>query len=269
MSTEIINSFVSAATTLHNLFENGEIGQFSCFLGSPEMCRAIASLEALEWLKNEYSGNMIEAAMPDKVNDYYRGAINKCKELCPYGFCEIKYEHTEGQTPWPIPEGWIEKYMKIDYKACVAAWPIMREKERGKIDSSDAYEYLCAAHSYQNDIAKAIAKLIEWWYTIEPSRTLELLAQYPKANTPEAQKYFAIAIDKGYMIETANGYEWKRPEGRGKWAALGYFLSRVYYPIPEKEMQYLFGKNRLGQAARDSATPHMLEIEKDIFGDER
>lgn len=73
-----------------------------------------------------------------------------------------------------------------------------------------------------------------------------------EVNTPRAQKYFAKAIEAGYMKKTEQGFEWLFGGSRGK-VRLGYFLLKVYCPtnteaLPETELNILFGKTRIGSA---------------------
>lgn len=69
-------------------------------------------------------------------------------------------------------------------------------------------------------------------------------------STERAKKYFARAVEAGYMIKTTTGYKWTNLEANGGKAQLGYFLDKVYNPdrtktIPYKALEKLFGVDRL------------------------
>lgn len=79
-------------------------------------------------------------------------------------------------------------------------------------------------------------------------------------NTDRAKKYFAKAIEAGYMTPNGNNYKWTFGNRRGKKAALGYFLMKVYDPdqtqqIPFQALERLFGEKRL-----DSTISAMLSV---------
>ena len=75
----------------------------------------------------------------------------------------------------------------------------------------------------------------------------------PEIMTERAKKYFAKAIEAGFMEQRGNGYKWTFRNGqRGAKAALAHFLESVYSPdksspqiIPFKALERLFGVNRL------------------------
>lgn len=255
MKTDVINSIVEAATALHNALENAIRGQIWGFCWGGGTTEHLAALRRLNELANEYTSNMLEAQEPARVKDYYRRQIEHCKALCPYPDC--------GFYRTPI----------IDATKCVLAAAIdsaAKMHKRDCSDEEDKEEYLVRAYQYQSEFVGRIAALADWWQTIEPRRRLERLAEHPQANTEQAQKYFARAIDKGFMTETSTGYRWLRPEppARGSKAALAYFLGQVYGNYtPDKELEALFGFNRLGDAGLKSKTPQASIIDKEIFGD--
>lgn len=264
MNTEVINSMVEAATALRSLFDaalaeaadieynsNGEIrakaSRLSELCFSDWITRHYTQLGRLNELKNEYSSNVLTAPEPARVKEYYRQQIQRCKELCPYADGENMLE--------PVIEKLAERCKgKKGYKVIA--------------DDDEKQEYLWRAADRQQVFARRTAAIADWWNTIEPSPGLKPLAAYPMANTERARKYFAKAILAGMMMETSTGYKWLLPEGRGNKAALAYFLGRVYKDnyTPDKELEALFGYSRLGQAARNSATPYATEIDK-IFDD--
>jgi hypothetical protein len=72
-------------------------------------------------------------------------------------------------------------------------------------------------------------------------------------DTERARKYFARAVEVGYMTPTGTGYKWKFGGERGCLARLGYFVERVYCPtnteqIPEQSINKLFVVNRIASA---------------------
>ena len=73
----------------------------------------------------------------------------------------------------------------------------------------------------------------------------------PEIMTERAKKYFAKAIEAGFMEQREYGYKWTFRNGqRGAKAALAYFLKSVYSPdnlrtIPFKALEQLFWVKRL------------------------
>jgi hypothetical protein len=72
-------------------------------------------------------------------------------------------------------------------------------------------------------------------------------------DTERARKYFARAVEVGYMTPTGTGYKWKFGGERGCLARLGYFVERVYCPtnteqLPEQSINKLFVVNRIASA---------------------
>lgn len=83
--------------------------------------------------------------------------------------------------------------------------------------------------------------------------TPDLLRLPDGLNTDRARKYFARAVEVGYMKPTATGYKWEYGGKRGALARLGYFVERVYCPtnteqLPEQVVNKLFGVERIGSA---------------------
>lgn len=250
MRTAVINSIVEAAKVLHDTLEKairGQIWYIWDFCCGRHITDNLMALRRLNELTDEYTSNMLEAQEPARVKDYYRRQIERCKGLCPYQDC--------GLYGTPI----------IDKTKCVLRYVIERMN-----DDDDKEFYLPLAYQYQSEFVSRIAALADWWQTIEPRRRFECLERCQQANTARAQKYFARAIDKGFMAETSTGFKWLVPEGRGNKAALAYFVGKVYPEnyTPDKELEALFGYSRLGKAKSVSATPQASIIEKEIFGDE-
>lgn len=96
-------------------------------------------------------------------------------------------------------------------------------------------------------------------------------------DTDRARKYFARAIEIGYMAATATGYKWEFGGKRGSLARLGYFVERIYCPtnteqIPEQSINKLFGVNRIASAITQLHTAKKpqkwrAEIDNKIFFD--
>lgn len=278
MNKSIIDKMVIAAEYVNKVIEAGRLGDFggsNCrFWYDGSIMSHLDCLNALEGLKNEYECNKIEAAgaaNPESaelaLKSYYRAQIKKCSNLCPYEDCGIFASKGAEPTPWPVSPEWLNNAFNNEMQQqskCALAWPIMRALNKCTIDASTASELLVKAYQAQSEFVGFVASLVQWWQDVEQSYKPKLLSQYPKANTKKAQKYFGKAIDKGFMEETATGYKWliPRQEARGNKAALAYFLSKIYYPIPESELDVLFGTKRIGQASRASRTPLTDEIDK-------
>lgn len=84
---------------------------------------------------------------------------------------------------------------------------------------------------------------------IQPILSQSSLVLPDNLNTDRARKYFARAVEFGYMESTATGYQWLF----GGLAQLGYFVERVFCPnntehLPEQDINRLFGVNRIGSA---------------------
>lgn len=72
-------------------------------------------------------------------------------------------------------------------------------------------------------------------------------------DTDRSRKYFARAVELGYMKPNGSGYKWVFCGKRGGLARLGYFVERVFCPtnteeLPEQAINTLFGVNRIGSA---------------------
>lgn len=96
-------------------------------------------------------------------------------------------------------------------------------------------------------------------------------------DTNRARKYFARAIEAGFIIDIETGYKWIMGEARGTIARLGYFVEKVYCPtntesLPEKAINDLFGVSRIGSAItqlHNARKPQKwrAEIDEKIFYD--
>lgn len=75
-------------------------------------------------------------------------------------------------------------------------------------------------------------------------------------DTPNARKYFARAIEKGYMVADGDKFRWLGTGDKGPVSQLAYFLGKVYNyvftfkgnagdPFPEDSLNALFGVKRL------------------------
>ena len=83
--------------------------------------------------------------------------------------------------------------------------------------------------------------------------TTEGVKMPEELNTDRARKYFARAIECGYMKPIANGYKWEFGGKRGALARLGYFLYKTLCPtnteqIPQQAVNRLFGVKRIDSA---------------------
>ena len=110
-----------------------------------------------------------------------------------------------------------------------------------------------------------VCGLLESKLTDEQHTGQQSTAQ-PDIMTERAKKYFAKAVEAGYMTKTESGCKWIFLNGgRGAKAALAYFIQKVYSPdvtkpqsIPYKALQNLFGVKRL-----DSAINGLLNVKKE------
>ena len=89
----------------------------------------------------------------------------------------------------------------------------------------------------------------------EPTDTAkEIVNSLPEElNTDRVRKYFARAVECGYMKPIGNGYKWEFGGKRGALARLGYFLYKTLCPtnteqIPQQAVNRLFGVNRIDSA---------------------
>lgn len=72
-------------------------------------------------------------------------------------------------------------------------------------------------------------------------------------NTDKAKKYFARAIEAGYMTRDKNGYKWKYGGNKGQ-IRLGYFCYKVFdQPRPISRLEELFGVNRLSASITNAS----------------
>lgn len=105
----------------------------------------------------------------------------------------------------------------------------------------------------------------------------------PDLDTERARKYFARAVEVGYMKPTASGYKWEFGDNRGAKARLAYFVERIYCPTATdkiradkiRQLQQLFEVERLDRAIQQNADTGKskavmkwrAEIDKNIFCD--
>ena len=72
-------------------------------------------------------------------------------------------------------------------------------------------------------------------------------------NTDKAKKYFARAIEAGYMTRDKNGYKWKYGGNKGQ-IRLGYFCYKVFdQPRPISRLEELFRVNRLSASITNAS----------------
>lgn len=90
-------------------------------------------------------------------------------------------------------------------------------------------------------------------------------------NTERARKYFARAVEGGYMEETKSGHKWKTKQAR-----LGYFIHKAYdSPRPFTSLERYFNLSRLSasttqasyEAKRADVIQWRAEMDKIIFFD--
>lgn len=87
-------------------------------------------------------------------------------------------------------------------------------------------------------------------------------------DTERARKYFAKALDDGFMKKTDKGYEWIYGENKGQ-IRLGYFCSKVYpkedyIQRPINVLEELFGVNKLSASISRAETmePKRADVRK-------
>ena len=97
----------------------------------------------------------------------------------------------------------------------------------------------------------------------------------PELDTEEARKYFAKAINIGYMKKEGNGYRWLFGGNKGQ-VRLGYFCNKVYTrPRPINKLEQIFGVKKLSasitnadiEATRADVKKWRDEIDSNIFKD--
>lgn len=94
-------------------------------------------------------------------------------------------------------------------------------------------------------------------------------------NTDKAKKYFARAIEAGYMTRDKNGYKWEYGGNKGQ-IRLGYFCYKVFdQPRPINCLEALFGVKKLSSSITNAsykpntagANRWRKEIDNKIFYD--
>lgn len=94
-------------------------------------------------------------------------------------------------------------------------------------------------------------------------------------DTEQARKYFARALEAGYMRNEGKGYKWLYGGNRGQ-ARLGYFCNKVYpHPRPINKLEEIFGVKKLSSsitnadndAIRADVKKWRNEMNNDIFND--
>ena len=94
-------------------------------------------------------------------------------------------------------------------------------------------------------------------------------------DTEQARKYFARALEAGYMRNEGKGYKWLYGGNRGQ-ARLGYFCNKVYpHPRPINKLEEIFVVKKLSSsitnadndAIRADVKKWRNEMNNDIFND--
>ena len=94
-------------------------------------------------------------------------------------------------------------------------------------------------------------------------------------DTEQARKYFARALEAGYMRNEGKGYKWLYGGDKGQ-ARLGYFCNKVYLPPrPINKLEETFGVKKLSssitnadnEAKRADVKKWRNEMNNDIFND--
>lgn len=123
----------------------------------------------------------------------------------------------------------------------------------------DSHIFVAPMYKYAVEVLKS--KLITNSITVIPEETSTLNGLPNELDTDRANKYFARAIEAGYMTTTAAGYKWGFGGKRGAKARLAYFVERVYCPSATDKiqsdiirlLQQLFGVERLDRAIQQNA----------------
>ena len=94
----------------------------------------------------------------------------------------------------------------------------------------------------------AIETLEQKLNNVESPKGISIKEKYelPKElDTDKARKYFAKAVEAGYMEKTANGYKWLYGNNKGQ-VRLGYFCAKVYdSPRPINKLEEIFNVKKL------------------------
>lgn len=97
----------------------------------------------------------------------------------------------------------------------------------------------------------------------------------PELDTEEVRKYFARAINIGYMKKEGNGYRWLFGGNKGQ-VRLGYFCNKVFLqPRPINKLEQIFGVKKLSasitnagiEATRADVKKWRDEMDNNIFKD--
>lgn len=149
-------------------------------------------------------------------------------------------------------------------------------------DNKDEKE-LHLPYNYDFVLSRLIERLNEREEVTDGEDTTQCPGLPPDLDTERARKYFARAVEVGYMKPTATGYKWEFGGDHGAKARLAYFVERIYCPTVTdtiradtiKPLQLLFGVERLDRAIQQNADTGKskavmkwrAEIDKNIFGD--
>ena len=94
----------------------------------------------------------------------------------------------------------------------------------------------------------AIETLEQKLNNVESPKGISIKEKYelPKElDTDKARKYFAKAVEAGYVEKTANGYKWLYGNNKGQ-VRLGYFCAKVYdSPRPINKLEEIFNVKKL------------------------
>lgn len=152
-------------------------------------------------------------------------------------------------------EEWIERL--------VNAYPIYKEYHQVCENGGVLKAYSFEVPIIDGKISLTEAHIIPEFFIERKSELLSLFAEYgitlsesekkveglklPSVlDTDRARKYFARAIERGFIKPTSTGFEWIPITGRAGNAQLGYFLSKVYPPHrPIDTLERLFDVKKL------------------------
>ncbi len=125
------------------------------------------------------------------------------------------------------------------------------------------HDYSTGTHFEKTSSFEEIIKAVEAWADKkreQPAPAQPLIDEQSRPAQPDimtdgAKKYFAKAIQAGFMEQTGNGYKWTFGGRKGAKAALCYFIMKVYSPdvrdskmIHYKALEKLFDEKRLDSA---------------------
>lgn len=175
--------------------------------------------------------------------------------LCLLENCTLK----EGENGYNEAQelcGWITKLLGKKIVRFTHTGDIYGDEDKKRLQP------LCD-YLYNTEIGRAVQDCIFNRPQPDPDRLNEPSNSLPdELNTDRAQKYFARAVERGYMTRTTTGYKWSFGGRRGSLVRLGYFLVKVLCPtnteqIPQQAVNKLFGVNRI-----DSAIAQMQNAKK-------